>query len=196
MSMEFVDNRTIKLDKPLSDLDLLVLRFIKIIEKYAGYVIISGYVAILLGRSRGTEDVDLFIKPITKEKFVQFYQELKENGFWCLNAESDDEVYDYIKEGIPLRFALKNQTIPNFEVKVAKKRLDLDAFEDFITVETVSGALNISSLEPQIAYKRYYLKSDKDLEDARHLENVFKEHLNKEKIKKYRQLIEQEYGIS
>ena len=194
--MEFVDDRTIKLNKPLSDLDLLVLRFIRIIEKYVEYVIISGYVAILLGRSRGTEDVDLFIKPVTKEAFIHLYHELKDDGFWCLNAESDNEVLDYLQEGIALRFAIKNQTIPNFEVKVARKRLDLQVFNDFITVKTVSGKLNISSLERQIAFKKYYLKSDKDLEDARHVENIFKEHLNKEKIKKYKHDIGQEYGIS
>ena len=194
--MELVDDRTIKLNKPLSDLDLLVLRFIRIIEKYVEYVIISGYVAILFGRSRGTEDVDLFIRPITEDKFIQLYHHLKADGFWCLNAESDNGVYDYVKEWIALRFALKNQTIPNFEVKVARKKLDLQVFYDFITVKTVSGKLNISSLERQIAFKKYYLKSDKDLEDARHVENIFKEHLNKEKIKKYKHDIGQEYGIS
>lgn len=63
-------------------------------------------------------------------------------------------------------------------------------------MRTVAGTLNISSLERQIAFKRYFLKSDKDLEDARHIENVFREHLKKEKIKKYKALIEQEHGIS
>lgn len=59
MRMEFVTERKIKLGKSLSELDKFVLRFIRIVEKYVDYVIISGYVVILLGRSRATEDVDL-----------------------------------------------------------------------------------------------------------------------------------------
>lgn len=192
--MEWIDGRKIKLDKPLNELDAFVLRFIRIVEKYVDYVIISGYVAILLGRSRATEDVDLFIKPLEKEEFIKLYHELKEAGFWCLNAESDNEVYSYLKDNIAIRFANKGQSIPNLEVKFPKNRLDLDAFADFIEVETQAGVLKISSLEKQIAFKKYYLGSDKDLEDAKHLEELFKEHLDKEKIKKYQELIKLEYG--
>ncbi|MBI2141461.1 hypothetical protein HYU16_03480, partial [Candidatus Woesearchaeota archaeon] len=55
--MEFVDDKTIKLDKVLNELDKFVLKFIKILEKHADYVIVSGYVSILFGRSRSTEDI-------------------------------------------------------------------------------------------------------------------------------------------
>lgn len=192
--MEWIDDKKIKLDKPVNELDKFVLRFIRIIEKYVDYVIISGYVAILLGRSRATEDVDLFIKPLEKEKFITLYHELKDAGFWCLNAESDDEVYSYLKDNIAIRFAAKGQTIPNLEVKFPKNRLDWDAFADYLEVETKEGFIKISSLEKQIAFKKFYLGSDKDLEDARHLEELFKEHLDTEKIKKYRELIKHEDG--
>ncbi len=192
--MRFVSEKKIKLEKPVNKLDQFVLHFIRIVEKYVDYVIISGYVAILLGRSRATEDVDLFIKPLEKEKFVKLYQELKANDFWCLNAESDDEVYSYLKDNIAIRFATKGQTIPNLEVKFPKTRLDRDAFADIIEVETEEGVINISSLEKQVAFKKYYLCSDKDLEDAKHLEELFKEHLDQEKIKKYKELIQFEYG--
>ena len=55
------DKKEIILDKELNELDKYVLEFIKILEKHVDYVIISGYVSILLGRSRSTEDIDLFI---------------------------------------------------------------------------------------------------------------------------------------
>ncbi len=71
--MEFVDKKTIKLDKEINELDKFVFKFIKILNKYTDYVIISGYVSILLGRSRSTEDVDVFIKPIEKIMFPAFY---------------------------------------------------------------------------------------------------------------------------
>jgi len=192
--MEWIDERKIKLRKPLNELDKFVLRFVKILEKYTGYVIISGYVSILLGRSRGTEDVDMFVKEIDKEKFIQFYRELKEKGFWCLNAESDDEVYRYLEEGMAIRFAERGEVIPNIEFKFAKKLLDLESFNDFIEVETEGGRLKVSSLERQIAFKKYYLGSEKDLEDAKHLEEIFKGKIDMEKIKKYKRLIDLEHG--
>ena len=189
-SMYFVNDRKLKLEKPLSDLDVLVLRFITILEKHVDYVIISGYVAILLGRSRGTEDVDLFIKPVTKEQFFELYHALQQQGFWCLNADSDDEVYSYIQDGLAIRFAEKGQTIPNFEVKIARKMEDVLVFIDYIEVETSGGILKISSLERQIAFKKYVLKSDKDFEDAAHLEELFKDKLDYHKIKEYQRLLE------
>lgn len=187
--VKFINLDTIKLEKKLGELDLLVLKFVNILKKHIDYVIISGYVSILLGRSRSTEDVDVFIKPLNLEKFVKLYQELKDNDFWCINAESNDEVYSYLNEGIALRFAEKGKAIPNFEIKFAKKLLDLIVFEDPLKVETNEGVILISSLDRQIAFKRYYLASDKDLEDAQYLEDTFKENINTEKIKKYKELI-------
>ena len=120
--MEYdADKKEIKLDRKLSSLDELVVRFTKIIQKYADYVIISGYISILLGRSRATEDVDLFIKKIPFEKFLKLYGDLKQNGFWCLNAEKPEEVFSFLKDGLAVRFALLNKSIPNFEVKVPKR---------------------------------------------------------------------------
>lgn len=190
--MEFVDSRTIKLDKVINDLDRFVFDFIDILKKHIDYVIISGYVAILFGRSRATEDVDVFIKEMSKERFVSFYSELKEKGYWCLNGESDSGLYDYLVEGLSLRFADNGEVFPNFEVKFAKKRLDMEAFADALTVITELGSIKVSSLERQIAFKRHYLKSDKDIEDAEHIEKVFKEHIDYGKVELYRRLIENE----
>lgn len=192
--MHFLSEKRIKLEKPLNDLDLFVLKFIRILEKHTEYVLISGYVSLLFGRTRSTEDVDVFIKPITKENFVQLYHELLEYDFECLNATSDNEVYSYLEEGLAIRFARKGETIPNMEVKVAKTPINLEVFRDILEVETEQGILRVSSLERQIAFKRYFLSSKKDLEDARYLESTFKEKINPEKIKKYKALIEKEYG--
>ena len=183
--MEWVNRRKLRLNKSLNDLDRFVLKFINILEKHTPYVIISGYVSILLGRSRGTEDVDLFIKKINKESFIKLYQDLKKKGFWCLNAEDVNEVYSYLEDGLAIRFANKGEAIPNFEVKIVRRRLDLEVFDDFIEVETAEGIIKISSLERQIAFKRYYLCSDKDLEDAQYIESLFEEHLDQSIIRKY-----------
>ena len=63
INIKFIKN-TIKLDKIINELDKFVFKFIKILKKHTDYVIVSGYVAILLGRSRTTEDIDVFIKEI------------------------------------------------------------------------------------------------------------------------------------
>ena len=188
--MHFIDKHTLQLDKVLNELDLFVLDFVRMLEHYTDYVLISGYVAILLGRSRATEDVDIFIRPFQKEQFLKFYRDLRDHGYWCLNGEDEEELFSYLQEGLALRFARDQQTIPNFEVKFAKKHLDELSFLDRITVQTSKGNIFISSLERQIAFKRYYLKSEKDLEDAAHLEKVFKEHLDRNLIAHYKQEIE------
>ena len=118
--MKFLDKKTIKIDRELNELDKFVLKFTKILEKHTDYVIVSGYVSILLGRTRGTEDVDIFIKKLDKKKFIILYNNLRKDGYWCLNDEDSNEIYEYLKDGLAVRFALKNETIPNFEIKFAK----------------------------------------------------------------------------
>lgn len=192
LKMEFIDEKTIRLDKVVNELDRFVLRFIKILEKHAEYVIVSGYVAILFGRSRATEDIDIFIKELNKKSFSGLYNDLKKNGYWCLNTEDVGEVYEYLAEGLAVRFALKDEMTPNFEVKFAKKKLSVKALKDTLTVVTKLGKIKISSIERQIAFKRYSLKTQKDLEDATHIEELFKDRIDFKKIEHYKKLIQNE----
>lgn len=53
-------------DKVITALDTFVLDFIRILERYTDYVLVNGYVTILLGRARGTEDIDTLIPPMDK----------------------------------------------------------------------------------------------------------------------------------
>lgn len=193
--MEFANKNTIKLDKEISDLDRFVIRFIEILKKYTDYVIISGYVAILLGRSRTTEDIDIFIEEISLETFRKFYSDMLKNGYWCLNSGDGNEIYSYLSHGLAARFALDGKTVPNFEVKIAKKPLDKESFKDRLTAVSDAGQVYISSLERQIAFKRYYLKSDKDVEDALHIESLFKKHLDTTKINKYREMLMRQHEV-
>ena len=190
MCMDYdADKKEIKLDRKLSNLDELVVKFVNIIEKHIDYVIMSGYVSILFGRSRATEDVDLFIKDISFEKFLEMYDDLKENGFWCLNEEKPEEIYSFLKDGLAVRFAIKETSIPNFEIKFPKNELDEETFDDMIIVKLPNNKVKISSLERQIAFKRYFLKADKDMEDALHIEELFKDKLDYDKINKLKERI-------
>ena len=183
------ERKEIILDKELNKIDKFTFDFIRIIEKYVDYVIISGYVSILLGRSRATENVDIFIKKIPKAKFISMYKDLIENNFWCINSDNIDTIFDYIDEGIAIRFARGRIPLPNIKVKFPKDELDGDAFNDSISVKLPVGEMNISSLERHIAFKRYFLGDDKDNEDALHVEELFKEDIDYEKIKKLKGLI-------
>src|SRR3989338_8800683 len=170
--MKFIGKNKIRLDKEINELDKFVLRFVRILEKRTGYVIVSGYISILFGRTRTTEDVDIFIEELNKEKFTALHGDLKKHGYWCLNAE--------------------NITIPNFEIKFAKDISKKSALKDTLTVETKLGNIKISSLERQVAYKRYYLKSEKDLEDAAHIEKLFKDDIDTSKVEQYKRHIKDE----
>ena len=188
--MNVLDKKTIKLERITSELDHFVLAFVRIIEKHTFYCIISGYLAILFGRSRATEDIDMFIERMDKFSFLKMYQELKEKGFWCLNTEKGEDIFEYLQEGVSVRFARKKEIIPNMEIKFAKKPLDEQSLQDTVKVVTDKGTMIISSLESNIAYKRYALKSDKDIEDAKYLQEIFKEYIDLKKLKKIKDQID------
>ena len=183
------DKREIKLDRELSKLDKFVLDFIKVLEKHIDYVIISGYVSILLGRTRATEDVDLLVSPITLKEFEFLWEDLEKNNFECINTSNTKEAFGMLKEHA-IRFFKKGKPVPNIEFKVIKTDLDKFSFENKIKVILGKIGLLISPLELQIAYKLFLaadgtdeeLQSDKDIEDARHLYKLFKEKINKEEF--------------
>lgn len=53
------------MDRRLKDrniLDDICTKFCKVLEKHCKYIVVSGFVAISSGRTRGTEDIDLIIE--------------------------------------------------------------------------------------------------------------------------------------
>ena len=187
--MKFINKKTIEIDRELSELDRFTLDFIKILEKHTNYVLVSGYVSILLGRARVSEDVDVIIQKIDFSTFQDLYQELKKNNYYCLNAEEDSTIYEYLSDNLAVRFAKKDNTIPNVELKWVKHKFDKIALENTIDVKLSKGNLKISHLELQIAFKEEVLKSPKDLDDADHIKDVAREYLDNELIQKYREML-------
>ena len=185
--MKFISNTLLELDRELSDLDQFALEFLNILKKYTSYVIVSGYVAILLGRARASEDIDVIIPKISFPTFQSLAQELHRKGFYCLNAENESDIYDYLKENIPIRFAKKDKIIPNIELKQTKHRFDALALKKTILVKLPKGEMFISHLELQIAFKEAVLKSPKDREDARHLRVVAKGYIDEKMIQHYKE---------
>ena len=171
----------IKIDRVPAELDKLVMKFTGILKRVGiDYVIISGYVAILFGRSRQTEDVDIFFEKMDLEKFTRLWNELKKSGFYCMNAGTPKEgLDDYLNCELALRFAAEGTVDPNFEVKFPKTGLNQYSLDNKIRVDMPYGSLWTSKIELQIAFK-LYLGSEKDIEDAIHLWRLFKEYINRD----------------
>ncbi|MBI4145432.1 hypothetical protein HY493_04485 [Candidatus Woesearchaeota archaeon] len=177
-----------KLDRELSELDRFVLDFVAALGK-TSYVLVSGYVSILFGRSRSSEDINIIIPVLTKSGFLALFDVLTAAGFESITA-GRETAHEYISAKTAIQFARKGQVLPNMEVKFATTYLSQVALKDRITVELNNRPLFISPIELQILYKQRCLKSDKDIEDARHLEIVFERALSAEKLKRYGALIE------
>jgi hypothetical protein len=177
MEIEFKEDEII-FDRELSLLDSFVLSFTEyLVTNNIKYVIISGYVAILFGRSRMSEDVDIFIEHISFEKFLKFWSGI-EQSYECLNTGNSYEVYnDYLKNHHAIRIAQKGSFIPNIELKFVKNDLDRYSLENRKHVKLADKSLYLSPLELQIPYK-LFLGSEKDIEDARFLFKLFKDNLN------------------
>jgi len=191
--MKFIGKNRIKVCRELSDLDKFTLDFLEIFTKYDNYVIISGYVAILLGRSRASEDVDIIIEKIDFDSFSKFVGELYQKDFYCLNTDNVKEMYSYLKDNLAIRFAKKETIIPNMEVKFPKTKFDKIALQNNVIIELAGKEIITSELELQIAFKENVLKSPKDKEDAKHVRVVTKDVLDDSLIKKYKVMLNEFY---
>ncbi len=184
-------------EKYLTALDRFVLDFIHILEQKTSYVIVSGYVAILFGRSRGTEDVDILIPRLEKDTFKQLHQMLLAGEYEFLNAENASGLYDMLTSGMGIRIAKKDQVIPNIELKFLKDDVDRHVLKNRTVVNIPGASLFISPIDIQIAFK-IYLGSEKHIEDAVYLWEIFKSDLDYSRMKSWMKkfgVTGDEYGI-
>jgi len=183
------DKRELKINRKMNNLDKFVYNFVSLLEKHIGYVIVSGYVSIVSGRSRATEDVDLLIPKMSKEKFVEIFSDFLNKGYECANTSLVEEAFSMLDEHA-IRFFEKGKPIPNIEFKIITNDIQKYAFENKIKLILEEKTLFISPLELQIAYKLSLvapgeideISSDKDFEDAKHLYDVFRANINKDRL--------------
>ncbi|VVB60667.1 Uncharacterised protein [uncultured archaeon] len=182
MIPQIVENKIV-FNKERNALDNFVISFTEILDSLKiDYVIVSGYVAIIFGRSRATEDIDVLIEPISKEKFSKLYSTLIARNYWIINATTEKDAFEILEDKLSIRIADNKKVIPNLEVKFVKDEIDRYSLDKKIRVEIGDKTLFISPLEMQIAYK-LYLSGEKDIEDAYFLFSLFKNSLNKEELK-------------
>lgn len=134
--------------KIMTALDEFVLNFLRILEKHTDYVIVSGYVAVLFGRARGTEDVDIIISYIEKSLFGSLYQNLIRDGYYFLNPEEPEGLYEMLEEKLGIRIAEEDTIIPNIELKFLKD--DFDKYSIEKRVEVIIGENRLFVSPPEL----------------------------------------------
>ncbi len=178
MELDWTKERA-TLDKELNSLDGFVIDFCAALDaENTRYVICSGYVAILFGRNRSSEDVGMFIERLEPERFGELWNTLSK-VFECINASNPKEALETLNEGIALRFARNGEVIPNMEVKFPKNALDEWTIHERREVLLNNNRIFISPPEMQIAFK-LSLGSEKDIEDARYLHGLLGQFMDSE----------------
>lgn len=180
MEIEYSKGYIILKNKSLSELDKFVIDFVNVLNEHFKYVIVSGYVAILFGRSRGTEDVDILTEKLTKSKFYNFVDEI-EGTYDFLNPENKEGLYEMLGENLGIRISKKNEIIPNIEFKFIKNKVEEFVLENRLKILLNDNLLYISPIEIQLAYK-LYLGSEKDIMDAAYLYELFQENIIRSEV--------------
>lgn len=181
--MEFTGDEVV-IDKPLNDLDRLTLDVVDRVES-AGieYAVVSGYVAVLFGRARATEDIDVILGNIGEESADALATELSNAGYWGPAMPLED-LYSTLSDGLPIRVAEEGHRVPNVELKLATDEYDRASIDRAITIRLPEGAIRIAPIELQIAYK-LGMGAQRDFEDALYLYEVAGGALNREALESY-----------
>lgn len=186
-----LDGSTIVINRELTELDFFVKNFLDVLKRHSDYLIVSGFVSISTGRTRGTEDVDVLVPVMDKDKFEKLFDDLQNKGFWCYQADSVEEVYPYILALQNIRFARVKEMFPNMEVIPINetKKTKFFEFKHPQKVRVQDFEFKIPPLEFEILYKEIVLAGQKDLADAKHLRAFFADILKREKFKEYEPIV-------
>lgn len=170
-------------------LDQFCIKFCSIVEKYCKYIVVSGFVAISSGRTRATEDIDMIIERINLKNFIKLHEELSKAGFVCMQSDSTEEIFSYLNENIPVRYTLKDQPLPEMELKFVKDVLDEYQIKTRTKLTLTGLDIWFSNINMNIAFKEELLKSEKDLKDAEHLRKIYPELVDEKEIENIKMMI-------
>ena len=177
-------NGTLVVEREPNQLDELAIEFSEILGQFdIEHVYIAGYVSILAGRARSTEDVDVLIERIDEETAEELATILSEAGFWG-PAMPLTSLYEMLDNGDNIWVAPEDQITPHLEVKFARDEFDRASLENAITARINDEVVPIGPLELQIAYK-LHLGAQKDIEDAVHLYTLFEESLSVSRLEEW-----------
>ena len=186
-----IEGDVIVLHRELTELDRFVKQFLDVLKKHSDYLIVSGYVSIATGRTRGTEDVDVLVPLISYDTFKEMFADTLKNGFWCYQGDTATEIYEYIKDKQRPRFARLNEMFPNIEFITIDETDNLQFFEfkNPQTMRVDDFEFKVPPIEFEILYKEQILRSPKDIADARHLRTLFSDFITEAKFKIFEHII-------
>ena len=189
-----VKGDVIVINREFTELDSFVQDFLEILKKHCNYLIVSGFVSISSGRTRGTEDVDVLVPKLPQKLFDKLFTDLIKNGFWCYQGDNSELVYPYIENLDSIRFAKVNEMFPNMEVIPITENRKTKFYEFMHPQKMRIGdfEFNIPQIEFEILYKEIILAGDKDVADAKHLRTFFADILKKEKFDEFEPIIRAE----
>ena len=181
--MEFTDEGVV-IDKPPSDLDRLMLEVGDVLDAVGiEYSVVSGYVAVLFGRSRATEYIDVITERFDEGTADELAKRLREAGYWG-SAMPLDDLHETLADDLPARIAEEGHRVPNVELKFASDESDRISLDNAISVRLGGETLRVGPLEFQIAYK-LDMGAQKDYEDALYLHEVAEPSLNRTALERY-----------
>jgi len=170
-------------------LDRFCIDFCGVIEKHCEYIVVSGFVVIASGRARGTEDIDIIIERIGKDRFVKLHNALTKKGFVCIQSDDPEEIYGYVKDKLSVRYTYEDKPLPEIELKMSKDELDEYQLKTKTKLPLTGLDIWFSSVNMNIAFKEELLKTDKDIEDAKYLRTIYDEEIDKKEINKIKAMI-------
>jgi hypothetical protein len=171
-------------ERSANELDELAIAFSEMLSQLdIDHVFIAGYVAILTGRARATDDIDVLIERLPESDIGDLVETLEANDYWG-PAMPLEEMYDNLSSDTNIWVAPDDQMTPHLEVKFPTDEFDRASLAHAIDAHIADATIPIGPLELQIAYK-LYLGSRTDFEDAAHLYTLFRESLRSERLESW-----------
>jgi hypothetical protein len=188
--MDFEDG-VLVIDRELSEFDRRAFAFFDLLDEIGiDYLVVSGYLLLLTGRQRMTEDVDLILSVRTTDRLDELATRLGEAGY-VANPPPLDRLPEFIEDG-HVGVHAEGARVPTFDLSLGETQLERDAFADSLSVEVSGKTLQVTPFEQQIAYKLSMLydptdHTAMDFLDALHLYRLFEDHLDMDSLRSYTQ---------
>ncbi len=131
----------------------------------------------------------MIIKPIDKKGFRELHKELINNDFVCMQSDDPKEIYSYLGDKLSIRYTYKDLPLPEMEVKFAIDELDNYQLKTKTKLPQTGLDLYFGSINMNVAFKEEYLKSSKDIEDAKHLRKVYQNIIDENEINEIKKMI-------
>lgn len=174
-----LDGGVLHVERPPNELDRLAIEVSQILDNLQiDHVFVSGYVAILAGRARGTEDIDVLLERLDSATIDRLVEALDRHDMWG-PAMPLDRMHEMLDDNIWI--ARADEMVPHLEMKYVSDRFDRASLTHRIPARIGDSEVPIGPIELQIAYK-LWMGSRTDFEDAHHLYTLFEESLSMDEL--------------